>query len=140
MKCQQQLSVRSSAGVLEAPSGYALRGLQCIKAKRTVYVLQNRTILFATNNNGKERLSPFRNRFIGDELNPCHPFGVERILAAVAPTGGGRYTRLASPCMGCQTENPYFFEAGTAGPKAVQKSIKPAFSRPNGTPAKPAGR
>ena len=37
MKCQQQLSVRSSAGVLEAPSGYALRGLQDIKAKRTVY-------------------------------------------------------------------------------------------------------
>ena len=49
MKCQQQLSVRSSAGVLEAPSGYALRGLQDIKAKRTVYLLQNRTILFATN-------------------------------------------------------------------------------------------
>ena len=52
MKCQQQLSVRSSAGVLEAPSGYALRGLQDIKAKRTVYLLQNRTSLFATNNNG----------------------------------------------------------------------------------------
>ena len=49
MKCQQQLSVRSSAGVLEAPSGYALRGLQDIKAKRTVYLLRNRTILFATN-------------------------------------------------------------------------------------------
>ena len=50
MTCQQQLSVRSSAGVLEAPSGYALRCLQDIKAKRTVYLLQNRTILFATNN------------------------------------------------------------------------------------------
>ena len=49
MKCQQQLSVRSSAGVLEGPSGYALRCLQDIKAKRTVYLLQNRTILFATN-------------------------------------------------------------------------------------------
>ena len=49
MNCQQQLSVRSSAGVLEAPSGYALRGLQDIKAKRTVYLLRNRTILFATN-------------------------------------------------------------------------------------------
>ena len=49
MKCQQQLSVRSSAGVLEAPSGYALRCLQDIKAKRTVYLLRNRTILFATN-------------------------------------------------------------------------------------------
>ena len=49
MKCQQQLSVRSSAGALEAPSGYALRGLQDIKAKRTVYLLRNRTILFATN-------------------------------------------------------------------------------------------
>ena len=49
MKCQQQLSVRSSAGVLEAPSGYALRCLQDIKAKRTVYLLQNRTSLFATN-------------------------------------------------------------------------------------------
>ena len=49
MKCQQQLSVRSSAGVLEAPSGYALRCLQDIKAKRTVYLLQNRTFLFATN-------------------------------------------------------------------------------------------
>ena len=33
MNCQQQLSVRSSAGVLEAPSGYALRCLQDIKAK-----------------------------------------------------------------------------------------------------------
>ena len=52
MKCQQQLSVRSSAGVLEAPSGYALRCLQDIKAKRTVYLLQNRTILFATNTIG----------------------------------------------------------------------------------------
>ena len=50
MTCQQQLSVRSSAGVLEAPSGYALRCLQDIKAKRTVYLLQNRTFLFATNN------------------------------------------------------------------------------------------
>ena len=49
MNCQQQLSVRSSAGVLEAPSGYALRCLQDIKAKRTVYLLQNRTFLFATN-------------------------------------------------------------------------------------------
>ena len=49
MTCQQQLSVRSSAGVLEAPSGYALRCLQDIKAKRTVYLLRNRTILFATN-------------------------------------------------------------------------------------------
>ena len=49
MKCQQQLSVRSSAGVPEAPSGYALRCLQDIKAKRTVYLLQNRTFLFATN-------------------------------------------------------------------------------------------
>ena len=49
MTCQQQLSVRSSAGVLEAPSGYALRCLQDIKAKRTVYLLQNRTFLFATN-------------------------------------------------------------------------------------------
>ena len=49
MKCQQQLSVRSSAGVLEAPSGYALRCLQDIKAKRTVYLLRNRTSLFATN-------------------------------------------------------------------------------------------
>ena len=49
MNCQQQLSVRSSAGVLEAPSGYALRGLQDIKAKRTVYLLRNRTNLFATN-------------------------------------------------------------------------------------------
>ena len=55
MKCQQQLSVRSSAGVLEAPSGYALRGLQGIKAKRTVYLLQNRTILFATNTVIKRR-------------------------------------------------------------------------------------
>ena len=44
MKCRQQLSVRSLAGVLEAPSGYALRGLQDIKAKRT--------ILFATNTLG----------------------------------------------------------------------------------------
>ena len=67
MTCQQQLSVRSSAGVLEAPSGYALRCLQDIKAKRTVYLLQNRTILFATNNNEKNRLSPFRTRFIGDD-------------------------------------------------------------------------
>ena len=49
MKCRQQLSVRSSVGALEAPSGYALRCLQCIKANRTVYVLQNRTFLFATN-------------------------------------------------------------------------------------------
>ncbi len=40
MKCQQQLSVRSSVGVLEAPSGYALRDLQGIKAKRTIYLLQ----------------------------------------------------------------------------------------------------
>ena len=53
MKCQQQLSVRSSAGALEAPSGYALRCLQCIKANRTVYVLQNRTFLFATNINAE---------------------------------------------------------------------------------------
>ena len=52
MNCQQQLSVRNSAGVLEAPSGYALRGLQDIKAKRTVYLLRNRTILFATNRTG----------------------------------------------------------------------------------------
>ena len=49
MTCRQQLSVRSSVGALEAPSGYALRCLQCIKANRTVYLLQNRTILFATN-------------------------------------------------------------------------------------------
>ena len=53
MTCRQQLSVRSSVGALEAPSGYALRCLQCIKANRTVYVLQNRTFLFATNTQSK---------------------------------------------------------------------------------------
>ena len=60
MKCQQQLSVRSSAGVLEAPSGYALRCLQDIKAKRTVYLLRNRTILFATNTQLSREKTLFR--------------------------------------------------------------------------------
>ena len=67
MNCQQQLSVRSSAGVLEAPSGYALRCLQDIKAKRTVYLLQNRTFLFATNR-------PLEKRY--PDLKPRYPTGL----------------------------------------------------------------
>ena len=45
MKCRQQLSVRSSVGTLEAPSGYALRGLQDVKAKRTILFVANSTVL-----------------------------------------------------------------------------------------------